>query len=102
MRREFGEHGDAEGTAIRRVQHAPCLIIDDFHINPDSRWQLIQATRLIDYRWANAKPTVFITNLTREAAIEQFGDANWSRMTSAWAKVLEITGRDWRKGGGAA
>lgn len=102
MRREFGDDGKEEGTELRRVERTHALVIDDFHLDDRSPWQLIQATRLIDYRWANVKPTIFISNLTTAAMEQQFGQANMSRITGEWAKVVEAKGPDRRKGQGAA
>lgn len=101
MRREFDEDGDREGTEIRRLSQTPCLIVDEFHINEQSPWQLTQATRLIDDRWAAQRPTVFIANLTPEKMQEQLGQANWSRLTSSWCKRAVLSGPDRRKGGAA-
>ncbi|MEM6260474.1 MAG: ATP-binding protein [Planctomycetota bacterium] len=75
------------------------LIIDDLHLAAGTDHELRTLTLLVDRRLANGKLTVFISNNRREQLAQVVGASIGSRFHEA-GLVIEVTGQNYRQGGG--
>ena len=51
------------GQRLSRYQSAPVLLLDDIHAEKISEWSEGVLFEIVDYRYRNRLPTVFVTNL---------------------------------------
>lgn len=72
------------------------LVLDECHERSDTRWENIELTGVVSKRYNEERPTILISNLTREKLAEAFGPSAISRACHGGGAV-ELTGRDFRK-----
>ncbi|HEY3526778.1 MAG TPA: DnaA/Hda family protein [Nitrososphaeraceae archaeon] len=89
-KREFGE----AKHVIETFSDCDFLFIDDFGTERSNEDLAKEWYQLINYRWSNAKQTVFTTNLNREEVLKNYGKRIYSRFKDfEW---VEFTGPDLR------
>jgi DNA replication protein DnaC len=87
------EFGDAK-YFIETCSDCDFLFIDDFGTERATEDLGKEWYQLINYRWSNAKQTVFTTNLNREEVLKNYGKRIYSRFKDfEW---VEFTGPDLR------
>lgn len=87
------EFGDAK-YFIESLSDCEYLFIDDFGTETSNEDLGKEWYQLINYRWSNAKQTVFTTNLTKEDVLKNYGKRIYSRFKDfEW---VEFQGPDLR------
>ena len=71
MRQEYSnppktEYGELLPTSFETAKHVELLILDDLGAEKQTDWAVEKLDALINYRYIEAKPTVFTTNLSAE------------------------------------
>lgn len=93
----FGDNAtENEDDVLNRYRYAPVLIIDEFGVDiGKSDWRSGRAYDLVDYRYANQKPTIITTNYSPDR-LEVWGLPTAHRL-QAMAHWIELTGLELRR-----
>ncbi len=76
-------------------EEADLLIIDDLGVEKVTDWVNEILYKIIDHRYNELKPTIFITNLKEDEIKEKIGERVTSRIFEM-CKGIEFTGKDYR------
>lgn len=94
---------DGSGDYLREIPlmaDDEFLLIDDVGSSGINAWRAEVLFALIDYRYESQKPTVFTSNLTREALSSALGERASSRLFAKENAIIEIhDGLDLRTNG---
>ncbi len=87
---------DSEASAVWRFTDYDLLIIDEYglHDQHESRLQLVH--KVLYSRYDAKKPTVLISNWTKEQLKDNLGDRLWSRFQHDGLTVVECNWADAR------
>ncbi|WP_225761636.1 ATP-binding protein [Acinetobacter sp. Marseille-P8610] len=91
---------DSEASAVWRFTDYDLLIIDEYglHDQHESRLQLVH--KVLYSRYDAKKPTVLISNWTKEQLKDNLGDRLWSRFQHDGLTIVECNWADARAGEG--
>jgi DNA replication protein DnaC len=92
-------HGIDHEAEFERISTAGVLVLDDIGAHKSSEWRDETLTRLIDERYEDGRPTLYITNLTAKEFDQLVGERVASRLAEC-ASELVIGGPDRRRQGG--
>ncbi|MGR3977557.1 ATP-binding protein [Acinetobacter sp. 1207_04] len=92
---------DSEAGAIYRFTDVDLLILDEYglHDRFENRLQLVH--KVLYARYDACKPTMLISNMTRDELVMDLGDRLWSRFQHDGLTVVECNWADSRTGGTA-
>ncbi len=97
LRATFSREADTrEIEVINRYAGASFLILDDAHERTGSDWELVQLVDLIDRRYSSRRPTLLISNQTKQGTAEALGPSICSRLRED-GDVVELTGQSYRE-----
>ena len=82
---------------VHKVKNCSLLLIDDFGAEKTTDWVLETYFEIIDFRYANLKPTIIATNLTDKEIKEKLSERIMSRIYEC-CKGIKLTGKDYRLG----
>jgi len=80
---------------IDDIKYCTLLIVDDFGAEKTTDWVLETYFEIIDFRYANLRPTIIATNLTDKEIKEKLGERIMSRIFEM-NKGIKLTGKDYR------
>lgn len=102
LARDTGRGGSYSMTAkVQEIVQHHYIILDDLGAHRASDWAIEMLYLILDHREAEGAGGLLITsNLSIAEAAKTFGDRIVSRMTAGHgARVMELTGKDLRRGG---
>ena len=84
---------------LNEYEQAHLLIIDDLGAENITDWSYEMLYQIINYRYSNLLPTIFISNLSDLELEKKLDKRIVSRIYEMCKKGIRLTGKDYRIGG---
>jgi len=98
MQREID--GTGPKIAMEEARKTELLLLDDLGFERDTKWAQSEIAGLLSYRYNAKLPTIVTTNLRGNTLEERVTPRIASRLHEMCG-VFAVTGKDWRRAGGA-
>lgn len=93
-------NGQDSEAAFEKVADAPLLLLDDLGAAKLSEWTEEITYRLINHRWEQCLPGIYVSNLRPSELADRLGERVTSRLVGMCDRIA-VKGEDRRKGGAA-
>lgn len=83
---------ETEAKVVEQLASVDLLVMDEVGRSLDTNYESAQFFRILDLRYQRCRPTVLVTNLTRDAFIKFVGDAMADRLRESGGALMVF---DW-------
>jgi DNA replication protein DnaC len=87
---------ESEETVLRRLRELDLLVLDEVGVQFCKDAELVQLTEVIDLRYRDVKPTLVVSNYTRDELKKYLGDRIVDRLRDKGGKFVILDWPSWR------
>lgn len=96
VKETYGDNGASERQVMMSFAEPDLLILDEVGVQYGTNFEVVVITDIINRRYSDGKPTIIMSNLTREQIVEYLGSRVVDRMDEGGGGVVVFNWESYR------